>query len=426
MANVKRGDVAEAPQRRPTLPFLDELSAPTAAGRPDLRLEPRADRPAAGKMRPQQVRRNWLQWSAAAVVGLPTLVAAIYYAFIAAPQYTVEVRFAVRGGPHSGSMPGGAELISSLAGFGGGGSTMSDAYIVMDFIKSREIIEKMRPMVDIQAVYGHPSADFVRRLSPATEIEDVVDYWRSMTDINLDTMSQIITVTVRAFTREDAVRVAEGVLAFSEELINSLSERARLDTVKFAEQDVRRNEDRLRVNRQMLRQFRDKEQEIDPLKKAESQLTLLGRLESELSTAQARMSTLRRYMQENAPSVTYLGSQIKALERQVEQERAKLGKGADSPSSGTTISMQVAAYEELTVEREFAEKAYVSALSTLEKARIDASQQQRYLATFVRPSLPQEALYPKRLLNTFIVFAGSLLLWALSVLVIYAIRDHAN
>ena len=60
------------------------------------------------------------------------------------------------------------------------------------------------------------------------------------------------------------------------------------------------------------------------------------------------------------------------------------------------------------------------------KARIDASQQQRYLATFVRPSLPQEALYPKRLLNTFIVFAGSLLLWALGVLVAYSIRDHAN
>ena len=65
-------------------------------------------------------------------------------------------------------------------------------------------------------------------------------------------------------------------------------------------------------------------------------------------------------------------------------------------------------------------------MSTLEKARIDASQQQRYLATFVRPNLPQEALYPRRLLNTFIVFAGSLLLWALCVLVTYAIRDHAN
>jgi capsular polysaccharide transport system permease protein len=417
MVDIRRGETAEAPARRPALPFLDE-----ARPGPPPRSEARGEK---GRLRPQQVRRNWLKLSAILCVGLPTLLAAIYYGLIAAPQYAVEVRFAVRGGPHS-STSGGTELISSLAGLGGGGSTMSDAYIVMDFIKSREIIEKMRPMVDIQAVYGHPSADFIKRLAPGTEIEDVVEYWRSMTDISIDSMSQIIAVTVRAFTREDAVRVAEGVLTFSEELINRLSERARLDTVRFAEQDVRRNEDRLRVNRQLLRQFRDKEQEYDPLKKAESQLSLLGKLEADLSAAQARMTTLRGYMQENAPSVVYLASQIKALERQVDQERAKLGKGADTPAGGTTLSVQVAAYEELMVEREFAEKAYVSALSTLEKARIDASQQQRYLATFVRPSLPQEALYPRRLMSTSLVFAGSLLLWALGVLVTYAIRDHAN
>ena len=83
------------------------------------------------------------------------------------------------------------------------------------------------------------------------------------------------------------------------------------------------------------------------------------------------------------------------------------------PTGGTTLSGQVAAYEELLVEREFAEKAYVSALSTLEKARVDAAQQQRYLATFVPPSLPQEALYPRRVLNAFMVLAVAALLWAL-------------
>ena len=93
MANLKRGDVAEAPQRRPALPFLDEPTAPAA------RAEQRGGQQG-GRARPQKVRRNWLQWSGAAMVGLPTLFAALYFAFIAAPQYSVEVRFAVRGGPH--------------------------------------------------------------------------------------------------------------------------------------------------------------------------------------------------------------------------------------------------------------------------------------------------------------------------------------
>ncbi len=417
---LKRREPSETALKRPALPFLDDatptLRATGAEAGGSTKIRPR----------PQQLRRRWLRLSALAMVGLPSLIACLYYGLIAAPQYAVEVRFAIRGGTHVAAPSGGVELISSLAGFGGGGSTMADAYIVMDFVKSREIIEKMRPMVDIRAVYANPSADFIMRLSATDEIEDVVEYWRGMIDVNLDTISQIITVKVRAFTREDAVRVAEGVLTFSEELINSLSERARLDALKFAEQEVKRTEDRLRVNRSLVRQFRDQQQEIDPLKKAETQLSLLGRLDSDLSAARARMSTLRRYMQENAPSVTFLESQIKSLERQVEQERAKLGKGADTPSGGTTISGQVAAYEELLVEREFAEKAYVSALSILEKARVDAAQQQRYLATFVRPSLPQEALYPKRILSILVIVAISALLWALSVLIFYAIRDHAN
>ena len=175
-----------------------------------------------------------------------------------------------------------------------------------------------------------------------------------------------------------------------------------------------------------MRQFRDQQQEIDPLKKADNQLSLLSTLDGQLAGARARMTTLRRYMQENAPSVTFLESQIKALERQVEQERGKRGKGPETPAEFNTLSSQVAAYEELVVEREFAEKAYVSALSMLEKARIDATQQQRYLATFVRPALPQDSLYPQRILNTLVVLIGATLLWSLCVLLFYAVRDHAH
>lgn len=422
MATVHRAPAAEPVLRRPSAPVTDEakLAGPLQRGAD---FSQPASKP---RLRPQQLRRQWLKLSVLVAIGLPTLLAGIFYGLIAAPQYAVEVRFAVRGGTTIAGPSGGTELISSLAGFGNSGSTLTDAYIVMDFIKSREIIEKMRPLVDIRAVYSHPSADFLMRLDPGVEIEEVVDYWRNMIEVNLETISQIITIRVRAFTREDSARVAEGVLAFSEDLINGLSERARLDTLKFSEQEVRRTEDRLRVNRSLVRQFRDQQQEIDPLKKAETQLSLLGRLDSDLSAARARMSTLRRYMQANAPSVTYLETQIRALEQQVGQERAKLGKGADILTGSITLSGQVAAYEELLVEREFAEKAYVSALSTLEKARVDAAQQQRYLATFVRPSLPQEALYPKRLLNTLTVLGIATLLWTLSVLIIYAIRDHAN
>jgi capsular polysaccharide transport system permease protein len=82
-------------------------------------------------------------------------------------------------------------------------------------------------------------------------------------------------------------------------------------------------------------------------------------------------------------------------------------------------------YEELVVDREFAEKAYVSALSSLERARVEADRQQRYVAAFVRPTLPEGALYRRRIVASITVFAIALVLWALGVLIVYATRDHA-
>ena len=57
-------------------------------------------------------------------------------------------------------------------------------------------------------------------------------------------------------------------------------------------------------------------------------------------------------------------------------------------------------------------------------ARVEADRQQRYLAAFVRPSLPQEAIYPERIINIILVLVVSSVLWALGLLVVYGIRDH--
>jgi capsular polysaccharide transport system permease protein len=137
---------------------------------------------------------------------------------------------------------------------------------------------------------------------------------------------------------------------------------------------------------------------------------------------------LRSFMGKDAPSVLVLNSEIASLERQVAEERAKLGKAANESGpahGGETLGGLVANYEELVVDREFAEKAYVSALASLERARVEADRQQRYVTAFVRPTLPEEALFPRRIVMVLTVFGVALVLWALGVLIVYAIRDHA-
>jgi capsular polysaccharide transport system permease protein len=294
----------------------------------------------------------------------------------------------------------------------------------MDFIHSREILEKMAGRLDIRAIYGPARGDFYASFDPDETIEELVEYWRSMVSVNYDTTSQVIAVQVRAFAPEDARAVAQAVIALSEDLTNQLSARARLDAVKNAEEEVRRMEDRLRRNRAALRTFREEQQEFDPTKKAEVSLAQIARLEEEIINAKAKRSGLLRFMQESAPSIAVLDSQIRALEQQLAAERAKIGQTERGEDAGALPGL-IADYDELAVEREFAEKAYVSALTSLERARFEADQQQRYLATFVPPSLPEEALYPKSTLNCFMILSASAILWALGLLVFYGVRDHA-
>jgi len=105
--------------------------------------------------------------------------------------------------------------------------------------------------------------------------------------------------------------------------------------------------------------------------------------------------------------------------------RSFMGKDEATAARGReTLGGLVANYK-LVVDREFAEKAYVLALSSLERARVGADRQQRYLAAFLRPTLPEEALYPRRIVPSTTVYGIALVPWALGVLIVYAIPDHA-
>jgi capsule polysaccharide export protein KpsE/RkpR len=59
-----------------------------------------------------------------------------------------------------------------------------------------------------------------------------------------------------------------------------------------------------------------------------------------------------------------------------------------------------------------------------EKAREEQQKQQLYLVTIVRPTLPEEAIYPRRVIGTAIVFAVLLVLWSMIALIVGLIRDH--
>lgn len=375
----------------------------------------------AEKWTPQQWRRFWTKLSFFPFVVLPVLLGIFYFSVIASDRYAAEIKFTIRS--PSGSTP--TDLLGAFTGVSSSGSTVTDSYIVVDFLRSRELIDLLEQDIDLRAIYDNEKADWWARFDSTLTQEEFADYLKSMIYVYFDTSSQIVTVEVQAFSAEDAKLVGQTILDLSEDLVNRLSQKAREDTLRSAQDEVSRAETLLRNHRKRISEFRQNQQDVDPTKTVEAQQAFLAQIQGQLGAARTQLSAMARFMDADAPSMKVLRSRINALESQLESERLKLGIGEVSGADDQgTLTSRVGAYEELAVDLEFLQQAYVLSLASLERARVEADRQERYLAAFVTPRVPQEAKYPNRILNIFLVFVLSVMGWVIGLIAVYVVREH--
>ena len=373
--------------------------------------------PLAGTRAARRVRVSPRLWSLMLVVVLPTIAAATYFLFVAADQYVAEFRFGLRA-----SEPVRADAGVFLTGSPAPLQTMLDSYAVAQYIDSRAIIDDIVRTVDLRAMFATSAADWPARLQVPATIEEVVVYWRRQVDAFYDPMNGTIVVRAWGFTPSDALRLGQAILTSSERLVNDLSSRARRDAMGYAERDVEKAERRLGAALTRMRDYRDNKGLIDPYKNAEANTALVLRLREELARTSADLSTMRVYIRGDSPALRLLQGRIDSLKTQLGALDSE-ATGADATRS-PALSRVMGAYQELESERHFAETAYEHALEALDRARSNADRQRVYLADFVPPSLPEEALYPRRLRLIAIVFVAAFLAWAIGSLTVRSVRDH--
>ncbi len=358
-----------------------------------------------------------------AIVGIPTLVVVFYFAFLASDQYVAEVRLAVRASAQSGEQKSASasDALSKLAVGGAPQLAGQEAHIVAEYLRSRAAIEDLGRHLDLPAIYRRGESDIWARLKEKPSAEELQKYWSSMIVTSVDGPSGIVTILVRAFRAEDARALAEACVKVSETLVNSLSERARRDALSKAEAEVRRTEGLLREALNKLRQFRDTEGYLDPAAAATSTSQLLLEALAERARLQSDMFVMTRALASNAPTLTALKDRIGSMDQQIGQLRGEL---TSSSRQSKTVSSALVRFEELELQRIFAEKLHGLAQGGLERARIRAEQQQIYLTMFVPPYLPEEAKYPERLAMSVIIPIMLLVLWSIFALTAAAIEDH--
>ncbi|UTY46681.1 RkpR, polysaccharide export protein [Sinorhizobium fredii] len=356
------------------------------------------------------------------LVAVPATFASLYMAFIAADQYHSTTSFAVR------SIEGGVSTdILGMFTQASGGSTVSDSYILMDYLLSERMAADADRKFKLEDVYATRGLDYFYGIGSDLPIEEKLAYWRDMVSVNFDHASGIMQVNVKAFDPKQAREIAQFIVDQSDNLVNSLSLSARNDVLRAAQDEVLAGEARLSKARMGLRDYRDKSQEISPEEGAKLAVQLIGSLEQQLTQLNADLATAKSQMSEDTPRIRVLKTRIESLEQQLAVERQRLGTGERKTVTNDSrdVAGRIAEFEELETEREFAERAYTAALSSLEKARIEANNRQRYLALFIEPTLSQLAQYPARLLNALLVTLGLLFAWGIGVMSYYNIRDRA-
>lgn len=380
---------------------------------------------------PKQKRKlPWPVISFGFAVIIPTILTALYFAFIASPQYVIETQFSVRGSSQ-------ASLNALGLGALMGSSVQSgDSYIVADYIHSAQILADIREQtgVDIREIYSRPTIDFVYRENSARPIDEFRDYWRDMVNVSYNSTTSNVTMRVFAFSAADAQQVSEAVLKVSENLVNKLSDKSRRQVLEMANQQVARSEERLRNIRQQMTQLRMTEQAVDPTAVATMEATIISSLEQELATLRTRYKALVDAVSKEAPSARVMERQITALEEQLVEQKKRLtgnfevstdNKTARNGVDTSALPEMIDRFTELGVEQEFAVKAYTASLAALETAMQESQKQERYFAVYVPPREPEIALYPFSVLNTGIVLLGSLCLWVIGYFVIRSVKDHA-
>lgn len=346
----------------------------------------------------------------------PSLIAFVYFGFVAADRYVSEAQFVVRTAAKPASASFGALL--QMTGLG---RAQDEIFSVLSFMKSRSAVEGLAERLPLSEIYGRPEADAVARYPSlfygATE-EELHKYLNWMITTNYISTSGITTLKVQAFRPRDAQAVAALLLDLGEQTVNRMNDRIRDDAVRVAEDEVSRNEKRMIEAQVAITKFRNAELMIDPSGSSIVVSELIARLSAELAQTQAQIREMSAGSPNN-PMLSSLNRRTDALQGQIAQERRRISTDSEG------LADKLAVYERLVLDREFAKQTLSAAARSLEVAQQDGRRQQLYLERIVEPAVPDYAIAPERIRMIATSIAVNVILLLVGWLIFAGIREHA-
>ena len=348
-------------------------------------------------------------------VVLPTLVAILYFGFLASDVYISESQFVIRAPDKPAATALGVLLKST--GFSNAGD---EVYAAEKYVGSRDALRALNNDGTVVRAYHNRNISLFDRFNPTGlrgTFEDLYRYYQSKVEIDFDTSSSVATLRVRAYTPGDAHRFNEQLLQLAENMVNRLNSRGRNDVVQFAEHEVKDAQLSARNAAVALAAFRNNHGVVDPEAQAKAQLDMVSKLQDELIGARIQLLQLQKIAPEN-PQIPVLTTRIDGLQHQID---VQTGRVAGDRRSLSETAVQ---YEQLELEREYSDKRLAAAMSSLQNAEDEAQRKQAYVERIEQPSVPDDSEEPHRLRGIISTLVVGLFAWGILKLLLGGIREH--
>jgi capsular polysaccharide transport system permease protein len=348
-------------------------------------------------------------------VVLPTIAAIFYFGFLASDVYVSESQFVIRS-PDKQSATGLGVLLKS-SGFS---SADDEVYAAQDYVRSRDALRALNGNGAVARAYGNDKISIFDRYDPLGvngSFEELYRFYQGKVGVAYDTSSAVATLTVRAFSPEDAYRFNSELLALAEGLVNRLNTRGRHDMIQYATREVEDAQLEARNAAVALAAFRNTHGVVDPEEQAKAQLEMISKLQDELISSRVQLQQLQAMAPQN-PQIPILATRISGLQSQIDQQ---MGRVAGDRRS---LSQSAVQYERLELERQLADKRVAAAMTSLQNAEDDAQRKQAYIERIAEPSKPDQPFEPRRLRGIIATLMLGLVAWGILRLLLAGLREH--
>lgn len=175
------------------------------------------------------LRRRYGIW-----VGLPTLLATIYYLFIATPQYDAWVLMAVE------SSEG---RVNDAAGKAPNAGNSRDARLLREALRGAPALTRIRGFRAHYAEHG----DWFNHLAGDAGNDTTLAYFRDKIRVTHEAGTNLTTIRVRAFSGEAAYEFATELATFAQTWVEKQNESSSTARLKQSQAEVTRARERLAV-----------------------------------------------------------------------------------------------------------------------------------------------------------------------------------